>query len=188
MPVLIKLLTELSPLFAFFASYKYYGMMIATAVITVLTVVTSIVTYYYHKKIPMVNLVITLLILILGSITIMTGNSTFIKIKPTIINLVFATALLGGLYFNKLFLKQAFGSNISLSDQDWIIFSKRWAYFFLFLAVFNEIIWRNFSDDLWVKFKVFGILIFTGIFLACNTRFLAQAPIKESEPKDPTES
>lgn len=174
MNMIVKLLTEVGPLIAFFVTYKYYGMITATASIMTLSVVSVIITYLYNKKVPIITLCVTVLILVLGSITLLTGDSTFIKIKPTIINILFATVLLTGLVFDKLFLKYIFGNSISLTDENWIIFSKRWSYFFLFLAAFNEVIWRNFSDDLWVKFKVFGILVFTGVFIAFHTRFFSK--------------
>jgi intracellular septation protein len=170
----IKFITEVAPLLTFFLTFKFYGMIVATCSIVVLSLVSIAITYYYQRKVPIVTLFITLMIVVLGSITILTGNSTFIKIKPTIINILFATIIIGGLIFKKIFLKLALGSSINLSDEDWKIFSLRWAYFFLFLAIFNEVIWRNFSDDVWVKFKVFGILGFTIIFLICNRKFLSQ--------------
>ncbi len=172
-PSILKFITEIVPLLAFFVTFKYYGMIIATSVIVALSIVSISITYYYHKKVPIINIFITFLLVILGTITVLTGNTTFIKIKPTIINLLFTVIILGGLIFEKLFIKQLFGNSITLSDEEWKIFSKRWAYFFLFLGIFNEIIWRNFSDELWVKFKVFGIIVFTIIFLGLNHRFLS---------------
>lgn len=174
MAPLIKFITEIVPLIAFFVTFKYYGMIVATYTIVGLSIASVGLTYFFHKKIPVVTIFITILIVILGSITIFTGNTTFIKVKPTIINILFATIILGGLVFEKLFVKQVFGNSINLSDEDWKDFSKRWAFFFLFLAIFNEVIWRNFSDDIWVKFKAFGIILFTIIFLVLNKRFLAQ--------------
>ena len=168
----MRLLTELGPLLAFFAMYEYYGMIIATVAIMILSIITLFISYYFHKRIPFVNLFITIIIVVLGSITLLTGNSTFIKIKPTVINIIFASTLLGGLYFKKLFLKKILGDSIILSDKEWTFLSKRFAYFFIFLATFNEIIWRNFSDDVWVKFKVFGIIIFTCIFIAFHKEYL----------------
>ncbi len=174
MAPLIKFITEIVPLITFFVTFKYYGMMVATYTIVALSIASVAITYFFHKKIPVVTIFITVLIVILGSITIFTGNTTFIKVKPTIINILFATIILGGLAFEKLFVKQVFGNSINLSDEDWKDFSKRWAFFFLFLAIFNEVIWRNFSDDVWVKFKAFGIIFFTIIFLFLNKRFLTQ--------------
>lgn len=173
MSPIIKFLTEILPILVFFVTFKYYGMITATYSIVALSLASVGLTYYFHKKVPLVTIFITVLIVILGSITILTGNTTFIKLKPTIINLLFATIILGGLIFEKLFIKQVFENSINLSEDDWKNFSKRWAYFFLFLAIFNEIVWRNFSDDVWVKFKAFGIIFFTIIFLAMNRRFLS---------------
>ena len=172
MPPFIKLAIEFGPLLAFFIIFKFYGMMNATVAIMIASLISVAFTYYYEKKIPTALRITTIVILVFGAMTLLTGDSTFIKIKPTIINILFGAILLGGLAFNKVFLKNLLGDKLPLTDQAWIIFSKRWAYFFFFLAIFNEIIWRNFSDELWVKFKVFGSLIFFVIFICSQIPFI----------------
>ena len=105
-----------------------------------------------------------IIILIFGGLSWYFKDPIFIKMKPTIINIIFASAILIGNYINKPLFKYLLGRSVKLEDQGWFELGKRWAYFFIFLAVLNEIIWRNFSEDLWVNFKVFGILILTFIF------------------------
>ena len=96
--------------------------------------------------------------------TIYFDNEIFFKMKPTIINLLFAVILYAGQLLNKPILKYLLGSALKLEDLGWQILSKRWIGFFIALAILNEIIWRTQSTDMWVNFKVFGILPITFIF------------------------
>jgi len=108
---------------------------------------------------------------VMGGLTLYLQDDLFIKIKPTITNLLFAGILLGGLAWGKLFLRYVFGAAFRLEDVGWRILTIRWSLFFVFLAVVNEIVWRNFDTDTWVNFKVFGIMPMTFIFA------LAQLPL-----------
>ena len=103
-------------------------------------------------------------VLFFGGLTLFLQDPDFIKLKPTIINLVFAFILLGGLKFNKIFLKIAFQS-FKLKDQIWKKLTLRWSFFFIFLAFLNEIVWRNFTNDEWVFFKVWVIFPLTVLFM-----------------------
>jgi intracellular septation protein len=170
----MKVLLELIPLLAFFLAYKYYGIIPATIVAVVLAVIGVIVTYFREKKIHKLQILTVVILITLGLITLLTGDPKFIKMKPTIVNLLFAAILFVGIILRRSFLKDLFGDKISLKDEGWNIISKRWAYFFVFLAIFNEILWRNFSEELWVTFKVFGIFIFTAIFLYTQKSILTK--------------
>jgi intracellular septation protein len=137
----------------------------ATITIICCTIITSLASFFVNKKIAIIPLISAILITIFGGITVLTGDTTFIKIKPTVINLLFAVILLIGVFLKKGLLKHIMGSSLVLSDEEWIKFSFRWAMFFLTLACLNEIVWRNFSEETWVKFKVFGIISLTIIFM-----------------------
>ncbi|MEO0729293.1 MAG: septation protein IspZ, partial [Pseudomonadota bacterium] len=91
-------------------------------------------------------------------------NELFIKIKPTIVNLLFATLLAGGLYFKRPLLKYLLGDSFALTDRGWTLLTIRWALFFVFLAVLNEVVWRSFSTDFWAGFKFFGVMPITMVF------------------------
>ena len=104
------------------------------------------------------------IILIFGGLTIYFDNEVFFKMKPTIINLLFALILYGGMIVNKPLLKFLLGAAIKLEDEGWKILTQRWISFFIALAILNEIVWRTQSTDIWVNFKVFGILPITFIF------------------------
>ena len=122
------------------------------------------VAWYIDKKIPWMPVVTGVFVLFFGGLTLFLQDPDFIKLKPTIINLVFAFILLGGLKFNKIFLKIAFQS-FKLEDQIWKKLTLRWSYFFIFLAFLNEIVWRNFTNDEWVFFKVWVIFPLTVLFM-----------------------
>jgi intracellular septation protein len=175
----LKGIIEYAPLIAFFIAYKFYGMIVATAVILILSVIGVAITYYFEKKVSAANLFTVGILLFFGLLTIFTGNPNFIKVKPTIIYLVFAMVLLFGIANNKLFLKNLLGEKLELSDEDWKILTKRWVYFFFFLASINEFIWRNFSEDFWVKFKVFGFVAFFIVFVYTQREFFVKGQKKD---------
>lgn len=160
----LKFLLDIGPLAVFFLAYKFAGVFAATAAIMVTTIISLIVTYWIEKKIAIMPLVSGVIIAIFGTLTLMLQDEQFIKMKPTLVNLIFASILLGGIYFKKPLLKYVLESALELSDEGWRILSLRWGLFFIFLAVLNEFIWRNYPTDFWVNFKVFGMLTLTMLF------------------------
>ena len=168
----LKLLLEIIPLLVFFGLYKQYDIIYATAGVVIATLIAQLITYFFERKFSVIQLVATGLLAVFGSITIFSGDSTFIKLKPTFINLIFAAILFVGTLRKKGFLKFVFGNAIEMSEKNWIVFSKRWALFFFCLAILNELVWRNFSENFWVNFKVFGILGLTFLFLLTQLQFL----------------
>ena len=128
------------------------------------TIIAVLISYIMEKKIPVMPTVGALIILIFGGLTIYFDNEVFFKMKPTIINLLFALILYGGVIVKKPLLKFLLGAAIKLEDVGWKILTQRWISFFIALAIINEIVWRTQSTDIWVNFKVFGILPITFIF------------------------
>ena len=128
------------------------------------TIIAVLFSYIMEKKIPVMPTVGALIILIFGGLTIYFDNDVFFKMKPTIINLLFALILYGGVIVKKPLLKFLLGAAIKLEDEGWKILTQRWISFFIALAILNEIVWRTQSTDIWVNFKVFGILPITFIF------------------------
>ena len=128
------------------------------------TIIAVLFSYIIEKKIPIMPTVGAVIILIFGGLTIYFDNETFFKMKPTIINLLFAGILYGGVILNKSLLRYLLGAALKLQDEGWDILTKRWIGFFIALAILNEIIWRTQTTDIWVNFKVFGILPITFIF------------------------
>ena len=164
-----KLLIDIGPLAVFFIFYTRSGnIQSAILPLMIATVIAVLFSYIYEKKIPIMPTVGAVIILFFGGLSIYFQDNTFIKMKPTIINLLFASILFGGVILKKPLLKYLLGNAIKLKDEGWIILTKRWISFFIALAILNEIIWRRYNlpetEHIWVWFKVFGILPITFIF------------------------
>ena len=123
--------------------------------------------YFIEKKIPYVPLIGGIIISLFGGLTLYFNNPVFLYMKPTIINIIFAIVLIyGKKIFNKNFLKFFFKTAFQLDEAGWDKLNFRWAYFFIFLAFINEIVWRTQPESTWVNFKVWGMLPLTFIFTA----------------------
>ena len=161
----IKFIVDVGPLAVFFIFYKKTGNIIDAIIpLIIATAIAIIISYIVEKKIPLMPTIGGFIILIFGGLSLYFENKIFFYMKPTIINILFAGTLIIGNYLNKPLLKYLMGSAINLTDKGWFELSKKWIMFFLFLAILNEIIWRFFSENIWVNFKVFGIITITFIF------------------------
>ncbi len=183
-----RFLLEIGPLAVFFFTYVGWGyvfpapdplppgevaesLLAATAVLMVAVVVSLALSYKWERRVPLMPLVTAVMVLIFGGLTIILRDAIFIKMKPTIVNSLFAAALFVGLAFNKSFLHPLLGHTLALSRIGWRILTWRWAFFFVFLAILNEVIWRNFSEAFWVSFKAWGMFPITLLFA------LSQVPL-----------
>ena len=164
MKSIFKLLIDIGPLAIFFVFYTRSDLKTAILPFMIATIIAVLFSYIIEKKIPIMPTVGGVIILIFGGLTIYFDNETFFKMKPTIINLLFAGILYGGVILNKPLLRYLLGAALKLQDEGWNILTKRWIGFFIALAILNEIIWRTQTTDIWVSFKVFGILPITFIF------------------------
>ena len=164
MKSIFKLLIDIGPLAVFFVFYTRSDLKTAILPFMIATIIAVLFSYIVEKKIPIMPTVGAVIILIFGGLTIYFDNETFFKMKPTIINLLFAGILYGGIILNKSLLRYLLGAALKLQDKGWDILTKRWIGFFIALAILNEIIWRTQTTDIWVNFKVFGILPITFIF------------------------
>lgn len=176
----MSFITEVLPVIIFFVAYKFYGMVEATIAIIVASVIGAIYNYYKTKTISKQTVITTSILAVFGGITILSGDSSYIKMKPTIINLVFATVLFAGVFKKKGFVRYLLGSEIDMSDKAWEVLSLRFAYYFLFLAGLNEYIWRNFSENFWVNFKLFGMIPISFVFIFSQIPFIYKNQQKES--------
>ncbi|MCA1971622.1 MAG: septation protein A [Caenispirillum sp.] len=160
----LKLLLEAGPLVIFFIGNNKFGIIPATAAFVAATVVSLAVTWILARKLPVVPLVSGIFVVGFGGLTILLEDDLFIKLKPTIVNALFAATLFVSLFLRKNVLKIVFDAAFHLTDEGWRKLTWRWAWFFVLLAVLNEIVWRSFATDVWVQFKVFGIMPLTIVF------------------------
>ena len=182
LPSWARILVEWGPLIAFFIANARGGIFWGTGVFMAATVVALAVSWTWTRKLALVPLIGAVFVAIFGGLTLWLQNDTFIKVKVTLVNLLFGTVLLSGLAFRKQFLKLVFGEALKLDDEGWRILTLRWGLFFFALALVNEIVWRTVSTDLWVNFKVFGILPITLLFA------LSQAPLMSRHMIEPGSS
>ena len=165
----LKFITDFGPLLIFFTIYYKSGNNLSAAIppLIIATLIAVAITYFFEKKIPYVPLVGAIVISLFGGLTLYFDNPIFIYMKPTIVNIIFAVILVvSNIYFNKNFLKLFLQTTFQLNDEGWKKLNFRWAYFFIFLAILNEIVWRTQPEATWVNFKVWGMLPITIIFTA----------------------
>lgn len=174
-----KLLIELGPLVAFFIANWKAGIFWGTGIFMAATAVALAASWILTRKIAMVPLVSAVFVGILGVLTLWLHSDMFIKVKVTLFNALFGMILLGGVLFGRNYLKLVMGETMQLTEQAWRTLTIRWGIFFLFLAVLNEIVWRNLSTDAWVNFKVFGLLPLTLVFAFANAPFMAKHMIED---------
>lgn len=183
---LLKMALELGPLLVFFFANargewlasqfpvltEFGGpIFIATGLFMIATAVALTVSWLLTRKLPMMPLISGIVVFVFGALTLWLQNDTFIKMKPTIVNALFGSILLGGLLFGQSLLGYVFNSAFKLTDEGWRKLTLRWGVFFLFLAVLNEVVWRTVSTDTWVAFKVWGTMPITILFT------MAQMPL-----------
>jgi intracellular septation protein len=178
---LLKLVLEMGPLLLFFVLNQRTDLFTATGAFVVATVVALAVHYVLVRKLPVMPLVSGVVVVVFGGLTLYLHDETFIKVKPTIVNTLFGTALLAGLWRGRIFLRYVLDSVFELTDEGWRKLTLRWGLFFLFLALVNEVVWRTQSTDFWVNFKVFGLMPLTMVFA------VAQAPLlsRHAAPASP---
>ncbi len=160
----IKLLLDLGPLVLFFIIYLVAGIYWATGALMVASVVSMVASKVVLGHISATLVMTTVLVVGFGALTLWLNDARFIKMKPTMVNLLFAVVLAGGLLAGRNFLQLLLGEAFRLTETGWRLLTYRWIGFFLALAALNEIVWRNFSETAWASFKVFGILPITIVF------------------------
>ena len=161
---LLKLLLEMGPLGIFFLTNSYKGIFWGTGAFMVATVIALTTSRALFGRIPIMPMVSGFFVLVFGGLTLLLQDELFIKMKPTIVNALFASILFGGLLLGQSLLKVLFGEVFRLREPGWRLLTFRWASFFVGLALLNEVVWRSFSTDFWVSFKVFGIMPLTLAF------------------------
>ncbi|MEC5379678.1 septation protein A [Aurantimonas sp. C2-6-R+9] len=191
---LLKFALELGPLLVFFFAnargeqiadafpvLQELGgpLFVATALFMAAMAISLSVSWAITRTLPIMPLVSGAVVLVFGTLTLWLQDETFIKMKPTIVNGLFAAVLLGGLVFGKSLLGYVFDQAFKLDAEGWRKLTFRWGLFFIFLAILNEVIWRSFSTDFWVAFKVWGTMPITILFM------MAQFPLIKRHATEP---
>jgi len=196
---LLKFLLEIGPLAVFFLTFSYgerllanpgvaeiFGTLIgpaalqgesapvllATTTFMVAIAVTLSVSWWMTRALPRMAVVTAFVVAIFGGLTLWLQDDTFIKMKPTIVNVIFALILWVGLLQGRSYLRYLMGESMPLTDRGWLLFTRNWALFFLFCAIANELVWRTQTTEFWVSFKTFFYLPITILFVAAHIPFL----------------
>lgn len=170
----LKLVLDIGPLVLFFVANAKFGIYAATGAFMVAVLIALAVSYAMTKHIAVMPVVTAVVVLIFGGLTLILHDELFIKLKPTIIYVLFGGALVGGLMLGKNLLGIVFDSVFHLTDEGWRKLTWRWAFFFFALAILNEIVWRTQSTDFWVSFKLFGVVPLTFAFGALQYPLLVK--------------
>ena len=180
MKPLIKLITEVGPLAVFFIGNAKFGIFPATAAFMIATAIAIPISWKIEGKLPIMPIIIGIFVVFFGSLTLIFQDPTFIKIKPTIVNLVFAFGLIiSRSFFNTNVLKIIFNKAFNLTEKGWRVLNIRWSFFFIFLAILNEIVWRNYSTEIWISFKLWGIMPLTIIWTLAQMPLVSKETIKK---------
>lgn len=195
---LLKLVLELGPLMVFFfanARGEWLGqkfpiltdfggpIFMATGLFMAATILSLAASWLLVRRLPIMPLVSGIVVLVFGALTLYLQDDVFIKIKPTIVNSLFGAALLGGLAFGKSLLGYVFDEAFRLDAEGWRKLTLRWGLFFFFLAVVNEVVWRNFSTDFWVAFKVWATMPITVLFTISQMPLIMRHSLEEQAKK-----
>lgn len=203
MSPLTKFISEMGPLAIYFFAYFRGDWLIknvsffsgfkdaifpATAIFMVAAIISFIFTFIKIRKLPVMPLITGIVVIIFGLLALWLKNDVFIKMKPTIINSLFAAILFGGLAFKKSLLGYVFDSAFQLDSKGWYKLTLHWAWFFIFLAIVNETVWRNFSTETWMTFRFIGISGITFLFLLTQMplimRHSVEVPEKQKDNSD----
>ena len=178
LPPLLRLALELGPLAVFFFTNQRAGIFQATAAFMIAMPLSILVMWVSIRRVPIMPLISGAVVLIFGGLTLLLEDDTFIKLKPTIVNLLFSGALFVGLLARRNLLHHVFDGMLNLTPEGWRSLSWRWAVFFLFLAGLNEVAWRYFSTDQWVAFKVWGVMPLTFLFALAQMPLIARTTLE----------
>src|SRR3712207_4364818 len=177
---LLKLALELGPLVVFFFANARFGIFAANGMFMLATIVALTASWWLTRRLAIMPLVTGVVVFVFGGLTLLLKDDVFIKMKPTIVNTLFGTGLLVGLWFGRPLLGYVFDSVFRLDDEGWRKLTFRWGLFFFVLAALNEVIWRNFSTDFWVAFKAFGFLPITVVFTLSQMPLIQRHAVPES--------
>ncbi len=178
---ILKLVLDIGPLVLFFAANSKFGIFAATGAFMVAVLITLTVSYAMTRHIAIMPVVTAVIVLVFGGLTLFLHDDLFIKLKPTIIYVLFGGTLLAGLALDKPFLSILFDQMFHLSEEGWRKLTWRWALFFFALAIANEIVWRTQTTDFWVSFKLFGVVPLTFLFGALQMPLINKYSVERKQ-------
>ena len=181
-PGWLRPLVDYGPLAAFLIAYWRADLMVATAAIMVATAIVLVVSLLVERRVPLMPLITALVVGLFGGLTLALQDESFIKMKPTIVQALFAAILLGGLAFGRPLLKPLMAQAWQMDDEGWRRLTLRFGLFFVAMAALNELVWRTQSTDFWVNFKVFGIMGLTLVFAIAQAPLMKRHHIAEPDP------
>ena len=175
----VKPLSDYGPIVVFFGAYLGWDLLVATAALMATTAVALALSLIVNRRVPLMPLITAGVVGVFGGLTLALNDDTFIKLKPTIVQTLIAGVLLGGLLFDKTLLKPVMGTAWPMDDAGWRKLTRNFGFFFLAMAVANEIVWRTQTTDFWVTFKVFGIIALTFAFSMTQIPILNRHRVEE---------
>ena len=192
---ILKLVLELGPIILFFVGYRLAivpdgateeerqlaQLLFATAIFIPAILISLIASWVMTRHLPKMAVITAIVVVVFGGLTLWLRDGTFIKMKPTIIYLIFAGILGFGLMRGQSYLRYLMGEMMPLQEQGWMIFTRRFALFFLVLAVANEVVWRGFGTDMWVTFKTFALPVATFAFIFSQMGLFSKYAVEETE-------
>ena len=178
---ILKLVLDIGPLVLFFAANSKFGIFAATGAFMAAVLIALTVSYAMTRHIAIMPVVTAVIVLVFGGLTLFLHDDLFIKLKPTIIYVLFGGTLLGGLALDKPFLSILFDQMFHLSEEGWRKLTWRWALFFFALAIANEIVWRTQTTDFWVSFKLFGVVPLTFLFGALQMPLINKYSVERKQ-------
>ena len=180
---LLKLALEIGPLGVFFVVNARSDIFTATGAFMAAVAVALAINYWLERRLPIMPLVSGAFVLVFGALTLILNDELFIKLKPTIVNGLFAAILFGGLLAGKALLRPLLGAMLQMDADGWRKLTLAWACFFVVLAVINEIVWRNFTTEFWAGFKLFGIMPLTLVFSGAALYAVRRHIVPAGEPQ-----
>jgi intracellular septation protein len=180
----MKFLFDLLPVILFFVGFKLYGIFVATGIAIVVTIAMIVYAKIRHGKIEKMLLINGAIISVLGGITLLLHDQTYIMWKPTVLYwLTAAILLIAKWLFNKNFIQQMMGKMLNPPEATWNKLNLAWAIFFILLGFLNLYVAFNYSLDAWVNFKLFGVTSMMFIFMIAQTFLLRKHLIEPIEDK-----
>jgi intracellular septation protein len=143
------------------------------------------VGWIFEKRVAPLPLIAGVAAIIFGGLTLLFDDEMWVKVKPTVLNGMFAVFLLGGRLIGRMPLKIVLGEVVQLPDNLWRTLSVRYGLFFLLMAILNEAVWRTQTTETWALFRFPGLQILSLIFSATQFPLILRGAKAMEEAKAP---